>query len=209
MAFRAVPLDKVAHDGRSGSAHGEIVSGNYFSVLGVQPYAGRLLAASQEIGSVAVLGFDYWQREFVADVNVLGKTILIQDTSRVIIGITPPEFFGMRVGESADIYLPSTPGKAAGGTNAPTLDWVMAIGRLKPGVTPKQARESLRPALQQIHKESQVPEVEQRQVMDHIVLYSAAQGLSSLRYRFSLPARILMCVVGLVLLIACSNVANL
>src|SRR5262249_8814180 len=93
--------------------------------------------------------------------------------------------------------------------NAPTLDWVMAIGRLKPGVTPKQARESLRPALQQIHKESQVPEVEQRQVMDHIVLYSAAQGLSSLRYRFSLPARILMCVVGLVLLIACSNVANL
>ena len=209
MAFVSVSLDDVRHDGHAGSAHGETVSGNYFDVLGVQPYAGRLTATEEELGNVAVLGFNYWQREFGARKTVLGKAILVQGTSRVIIGIAPPEFFGMRVGESADVFLPSSPGKESSGANGPVLDWVAAIGRLRTGVTPAQARSALKPVLQEIQKESQIPPVEQHQVMDHIVLSSAAQGLSSLRYRFSLPARILMCVVGLVLLIACSNVANL
>ncbi|HEY6252866.1 MAG TPA: ABC transporter permease [Candidatus Angelobacter sp.] len=209
MAFVPVSLDDLVHDGRSAAARGEIISGNYFDVLGVQPYAGKLRPAGQDLGNSVILGFNYWQREFGANADVLGKTIQVQGAQCTVIGITAPEFFGMRVGEAADVYLPSSPGKSVGITNAPSLDWVTAIGRLKTGVSLAQARSSLQPVFQEIKKESQIPEVEQQQVMDHLLLTSAAQGLSALRHRFSLPARILMGVVGLVLLIACSNVANL
>jgi predicted permease len=209
LAFVPVSIDEVVHNSRSGSARADVVSANYFSVLGLQPHAGRLIAADEECGNVVVLGFDYWLREFNADRTALGKTIVVQGTPRIIIGITPPDFFGVRVGEAADFYLPSSPGKAMGDSDAPALDWVTVIGRLKPGVSSTQAVSALQPIFQQIQAESKIPAVERRQVMDHLVLTPAARGLSALRSRFSLPGRILMCVVGLVLLIACSNVANL
>jgi predicted permease len=209
MAFVPAQLDDVAHDGRSSSVRAEIVSGNYFNVLGLRPLAGRLVAQEQELGSVAVLGFDYWRREFGADAAVLGKNIVVQGKALTVIGITPQNFFGMKVGEAADFYLPLAPNQALNPAKGPSLDWVLAIGRLRQGVSPAEAKAALQPVLRQIQAESDIPVVEQRQVMDHIVLTSAARGLSSLRSRFSLPARILMCVVGLVLLIACSNVANL
>jgi predicted permease len=209
IAFVPVPLDDVVHDGRSGSANAEVVSENYFNVLGLRPFAGRLIAQKQELGHVVVLGFDYWQRELGADTAVVGKTLVVQGTPHTIIGTTAPEFFGMRVGESTDFYLPVSPGRAPAGTTAPSLDWVEVIGRLKPGVSLTQALSALQPTLEQIKAESGVPQIEIHQAMDHLVLTSAARGLSALRSRFSLPARILMCVVGLVLLIACSNVANL
>jgi predicted permease len=209
LAFVPISLDEVAYNGRTGSAHAEVVSANFFSVLGLRPLAGRLVATDQELGNTVVLGFDYWRREFAADRAALGKTILVQGEPHTIIGIAPPEFFGMRVGEDADFYLPARPGRAPNGSMAPVLDWTLIIGRLNPGVSSEQAQSALAPVLQEIRAESQIPGVEQRQRMAHLVLTSAAQGLSSLRYRFSLPARILMCVVGLVLLIACANVANL
>ncbi len=209
IAFVPVPFDDVVYNGRSGSASAEVVSENYFNVLGLRPFAGRLVFQKQELRNVVVLGFDYWQREFGADAAVLGKTMLVQGTPHTIIGITTPEFFGMRVGENADFYLPVPSGRTPAGSNAPSLDWVEVIGRLKPGVSETQALSALQPTLELIKTESGVPEIEIHQAMDHLVLTSAARGLSALRSRFSLPARILMCVVGLVLLIACFNVANL
>lgn len=208
LAFRSVVLDDLSYNGQSNSAHAEIVSQNYFKLLGIQPYLGRLLPTDQELGNVAVLGFDYWRHELGAKTSVLGKTIQVQKTPRTIIGIAPSGFFGMRVGEAADLYLPQAPGKLGAGSNL-ALDWVIVIGRLKPGTSRAQAIGALQPILKQIQSESDIPAIEQRQVMDHMILTSAAQGLSYIRYRFSLPARILMGVVGLVLLIACSNVANL
>jgi predicted permease len=209
MAFVPVSLDQVVRNGRSGSASGEVVSANYFSLLGLRPYAGRLVVTDEDCGNVAILGFDYWLREFNADPKALGKTVVVQGSPRTIIGITPPEFFGMRVGEAADLYLPSSPGKAMNNSNAPALDWVTVIGRVKPGMSSAQALSALQPLFQQIQQESQIPAASRRQVMDHLVLTPASRGLSALRTRFSLPGRILMCVVGLVLLIACSNVGNL
>jgi predicted permease len=210
IAFVPASLDDVAHDGRSGAARAEIVSTNYFQVLGLRPFTGRLVCQEAEAGSVVVLGFDYWRREFAGSAAVLGKTLVVQGKALTVIGITPPEFFGMKVGEAADFYVPLRPGKELSSTSgSASLNWVIVIGRLKPGVEAAQALPALQPVLQQIHRESRVPAVEQHQVMDHLVLTSVARGLSALRFRFSLPARILMCVVGLVLLIACSNVANL
>jgi predicted permease len=209
MAFVPVSLDDVAYNGESSSARAEVVSANYFNVLGLHPYVGRLVATDEESGNVVILGFDYWQREFGADTKAVGKTLVVQGRAQTVIGITPPEFFGMRVGESADFYLPRSPERTLVNSNTQDLDWVEVIGRLKPGVSPTQALTALQPTLQQIKTESELPEIEIHQNMDHLVLTSAARGLSALRHRFSLPARILMCVVGLVLLIACSNVANL
>lgn len=207
LAFVPASLNDVVLNGRSGSAESEIISENFFSVLGVQPFVGKLIFQKEELGNVVVLGFDYWQREFNGDNAALGKTILVQGTQRTVVGITQPGFFGMRVGEAADFYLPTA--TTSGERNNLALDWVMVIGRLAPGVTSEQAFSALQPVFSQIKAESNIPAIEQAQDMDHLVLTSAARGLSSLRYRFSLPARILMCVVGLVLLIACSNVANL
>jgi predicted permease len=207
LAFVPASLNDVVLNGRSGSAESEIISENFFSVLGVQPFVGKLIFQKEELGNVVVLGFDYWQREFNGDNAALGKTILVQGTQRTVVGITQPGFFGMRVGEAADFYLPTA--TTSGERNNLALDWVMVIGRLAPGVTSAQAFSALQPVFSQIKAESNIPAIEQAQDMDHLVLTSAARGLSSLRYRFSLPARILMCVVGLVLLIACFNVANL
>src|SRR5258708_185478 len=208
LAFIPVALDDVAHDGQSGSARAEVVSANYFTVLGLRPFAGRLMPADEERGHAVVLGFDYWRREFAADVSVLGKHLIAQGAPYTIIGIAPYGFFGLRVGEAADFYLPSPPGKGTN-PNIHALDWTQVIARLKPGVSPTQAFSALQPELEQIQRESHLPKVEIHQMMDHLIFTPAARGLSPLRYRFSLSARILMGVVGLVLLIACSNVANL
>jgi predicted permease len=209
LAFVPVPLDDVTFNGRLRSAQGEVVSENYFNVLGVRPFAGKLVFQREELGNVAILGFDYWQSEFNGDKAALGKTIIVKGTPHTVVGITPPEFFGMRVGEAADLYLPASPERALDHPNGLTLDWVTLIGRLKPGMSSTQALSALQPAFEQVKAESQIPAIEQRQAMDQLVLTSAARGLSALRHRFSLPGRILMCVVGLVLLIACSNGANL
>jgi predicted permease len=209
IAFVPRDLDDVVHDGRSGSGHAEIVSQNYFTVLGVRPFAGSLDCQQDEAGNVVVLGFNYWRREFGAEPGAVGKAMQVQGKPVTIIGIAPPEFFGMKVGEEADFYMPSPARRQQNGSSGPALDWFLMVGRLKPGVSLAQAASGLQPVLREIQTQSDVPAVEQRQMMDHLVLTSAARGLSGLRHRFSLPARILMCVVGLVLLIACANVANL
>ncbi|HYL94124.1 MAG TPA: ABC transporter permease [Alphaproteobacteria bacterium] len=214
LAFVPVTLEDVVHDGQSVRVRAELVSGEYFNVLGMRPFAGRLLSPDDARGTdgnpVVTLGFDYWRREFGADPKVIGKTMQLHGKAYVVTGIAPPEFFGVVVGESADIYVPLPSGRLLRDSNAPVLgDWVAIMARLKPGVSANQAQAGLEPAFRQIRAESQIPEVEQRQMMERLVIAPAAQGLSFLRDRFSLPARILMGVVGIVLLIACSNVANL
>jgi predicted permease len=195
---------QIAWNGATSAARGDAVSGNYFSVLGVRPFAGRLLAPGDDqmpSGSpVVVLSFNYWNSAFNADAGVIRKTISIKNLPYTIIGVTRPEFFGMAVGKSPDVYLP---------LGDPSKTWVTIFGRLKPGISYAQAQADLEPLFQQAFKQSTIPAIEKPQGMARIVLTPAARGISDLRAQFSLPARILMAVVGLVLLIACSNVANL
>jgi predicted permease len=125
-----------------------------------------------------------------------------------LIGITPPEFFGTKVGELPDFYMPLN------STILPTQDywqaqWVTILARLKPGVSIAQAQAGLDPLLREIEKTSTLPLITRDENFAHVLVIPAARGLSDAREKFSPPARILMIVVGLLLLVACGNVANL
>ena len=221
-------------------APGELVSGNYFAVLGVNPYIGRTFSPEDERppgNDVAVLSYGYWRERFAADRAVIGKTIQIQSHLFTIIGVTPPGFFGIQVGEAPAIRIHLTtaarlwPPKKDERGNSNYLDdprlnmlhtnWLQLVGRLNPGVSFQQAEASLQPLNKQIRREeaellnwrseglymslSDREKFLQRQ----IAVSSAARGFSWLRQSFSSPLVALMALVGVVLLIACSTLANL
>jgi predicted permease len=221
LAFSGVAPYEVTHSNRTTLANGELVSGNYFAALGVRPFAGRLLTDADEHRPPAlVLSFDFWKHEFDSDPSAIGKTLSfgdqadasragsVQRHSYTVIGIAPPDFFGAEVGESPDFYFP------LGVANVPSQDywqspWVTILARLKPGISIAQAQAGLDPLLQEVEKTSTLPEIEREENFAHVLLTPAARGISQVRAKFSLPARISMIAVGLLLLVACANVANL
>jgi predicted permease len=198
------------------SASGETVSANYFSVLGVRPYLGRLIVPQDGDGAaaspVAVLSYAYWQRAFAANPAVIGQAISLENSDWSfdplqnhvyrIIGVAPPGFSGVEVGRNPDLYLP-----APNSSDSPAF--VTIVAHLKPGISPTQARASLAPIYQETVRDSRLPAVEKQQDMAGLVVEPIAHGLSRVRDKFGLAAQIAMAVVGLVLLIACVNVANL
>ncbi len=198
------------------SASGETVSSNYFSMLGIRPYLGRLIARedgdSATASPVAVLSYAYWQRQFAADPAVIGQTISLANSGWSfdplqhqvyrIIGVTPPDFSGVEVGIDPDFYLP-----APNSGDSPAF--VTIVARLKLGISLAQARASLAPIYQEIVRESKLPALERAQDMAGLEIQLIPRGLSRVRDKFGLAAQIAMALVGLVLLIACVNVANL
>ncbi len=212
LAYTANLFDyQVGSGGTSNPARALLVSGNYFSLLGVRPYVGSVFNSSDTRaapGTEIVLGFNYWRREFHSDSAIIGRTISLtgKKSAFTVIGVAPPEFFGTEVGVVPDFYLPFDPNTA---TSASSQYWVKILGRLKPGISPAAAESALASLYPEIVKLSNLPEVEVHQAMDHIVVTPAARGLSDLRQQLSLPGRILMAVVLGILLIACVNIANL
>jgi putative ABC transport system permease protein len=214
LAFAPVHFLRESTDGLSAGVRAQLVSGDYFSLLGVRPYAGRLLEPDDDRGAfgnqVAVLSYDYWRREFRSDPAIVGKMVPLHNMTYTVVGIAPPEFQGMVLGEPPDFYLPLKAGRPIESSDPYSPgEWVTMVARLRPGVSSQQAQAALQPLLPKIADDAGLPEVERKQVMARLVLNGVARGVSSLRERYSLPARILMAVVMLVLLIACSNVANL
>ncbi|MGB6385856.1 MAG: ABC transporter permease [Terriglobales bacterium] len=211
LAFTPAAQYEISRNGQTAPAQGEIVSGNYFTVLGVQPYKGRLFTAAEDRASsgtpTVVLSFEYWKRAFDADPAIIGRVLPLNHLLYTVVGVTPPGFFGTEVGKSPDFYLPL--GSHLSPEEQSRAHWVTIIARLKPGVSRTQAEAGLEPLFQQITQASSIPEVELREFFERLVLIPATRGLSEFRAQFSLPARVLMAVVGLVLLIACTNVASL
>ena len=221
LAFSGIAPYDVSHSSQTISAEGELVSANYFTALGIRPFAGRLFSdGDQHLSATLVLSFDFWKREFDSDPDVVGKALSFggqTDASRtgsaptrsyVIAGIAPPGFFGADVGQAPDFYMP------LGAADLPSQDYwqthgVTILARLKPGVLIPQAEAGLDPLLHEVEKTSSLPEIERDENFARVVLTPAARGLSKARTEFSLPARILMIVVALLLLIACGNVAHL
>ena len=202
--------------------HCDLVSGTYFSVLGVTPALGRLLTDDDDrapgSGPVAVISYGWWKRRFAADPSVIGKTVQFGTKEYTIVGVAAPGFFGTAVGQSPDFWIPLSMEKEVSpgwnGLEDKFFQSLYIIARLKPGVTTAQASANVNLLFKQILRSEYVgPQPSQKELtrIEHasIELNSVARGLSQLRGQFTLPLEILMTIAGLVLLIACANIANL
>jgi predicted permease len=202
-------------------AHVQLVSGEFFDVLGVKPVIGRAFTAEEDkspgANPVAVLSYGFWERRVTGDRAVIGKTLRIGGGLFRVIGVAPPGFRGMLVGNDIDAWLPITmQAQALPGrdylTPRDTL-WLQVMGRLRLGIPVEQAQAGVNVELQQILREwaADAPTEKQRRdiLNQKITLRAGARGASRLRGEFSDPLRLLMAMVGLVLLIACANIANL
>ncbi len=201
--------------------HAQLVSGTYFQLLGVQPELGRTLLgkddASEGDHPVAVVSQSFWKRRLDRDPNVLNRKVKLASTVFTIVGVAPPEFFGTKVGESPDIWVPMSMVRSLHPTwDAYRQNFTQSLdvmGRLKPGVSLAQATTNVNLLLQQITQGFPDANLSQKNLdklhKTHVPLTPMANGLSSIRGQFSEPLQILMAVVALVLLIACANIANL
>jgi predicted permease len=227
LCRRLVPAS-VSVDNRTERLQAELVSGNYFSMLGVKPAIGRVFNSQEDDQiyqghPVVVLSYDYWVSRFARDPGVIGKKILVNDSPMTIVGVSAAGFSGIDPAQSPQIRVPvlmkpvMTPEWNWLHMDNRRARWVQVFARLKPGYTIESARAPLQGLFTQIRAyESTLPAAKEwskysrdRFMKGELLLTSAAMGYSSLRNDFSTPLVVLMCMVGLVLLIACANVANL
>ena len=214
----------LGYKGQTDRANAEIVTGNYFDVLGVRPRLGRLLTAEDDrtpgAHPVVVLGFGFFQRKFGADPNVLQSTVLVNGYPMQVVGVTQPGFQGIEVGGATDVFVPVMM-KAQATPTWNSLEsrrdcWLQLFGRLKDGIDGKTAQSSLEPLYKQIltlEVQTLPPDIPNLRTsflqQKKLKVEPASTGVSSLRDSAEKPLYVLMGMVGLVLLIACANVANL
>src|SRR6266850_2189204 len=201
-------------------AWGHLVSGNYFSVLGVTAMRGRVLTPEDDAPNAppaAVISDRYWQQQLNSDPAIVGKTLILNGTNFTVVGLTPPEFFGGRVRRPPDFWLPLSFHPQIELRKSYLDDgeayWLMLMGRLKHDVRIEQAQASTNLALRQLLSDqagSKLNEDRQRGIQNtYLQFVEGAQGISGLRSAYSRPLRTLMAIVGMVLLIACANVGSL
>ena len=207
--------------GEARYAKGLWVSGDFFHVLQMNPEAGRLFAKSDDHKGCGVQGVvlsdAFWQREFGGRVDVLGRTLLLDGLPFQIIGVTPARFSGLEVGFTFDVALPLCSEPALQGdkpwTNDATTWWLAAIGRLKQGWTVERATTQLNAAAPGIFAATLPPSydaaVREKYLKFRFRVLPAATGVSELKANFAAPLLVLLGISGLVLVIACSNLANL
>ncbi len=187
-------------------------------MLGVEPYLGRFFSdeGDKTPGATpeAILSYNFWTRRFATDPTAIGKTIHLNGYPFTVAGILPPGFFDVEVGSAPEIWIPM----AMQAQLFPGSDrlrqwgafWVNIMARLKPGVSEQEAQAATEVLSQQIYQEAPGLSPGLRNFSkQRVQLHPSSKGLSSLRQQFKQPLLILMAVVGLVLLIACANVANL
>jgi predicted permease len=203
-------------DGQMEEVLGQRVSGNYFALLGINALLGRVFNSADDTvpgqggpnGLVAVISYKYWTQRFGRQPAVIGKVVQLGNQPVTIIGVTPPDFYGLAPGIEFNFTIPLM-SVGAERLSAKEGWWFQAVGRLKPDVPVEQARAELDTIFQAYMDETNMNAEARREVFNRIDLRSASKGLNSLRQQFSRPLQALMAIVALVLLIACANVANL
>ena len=203
--------------GQADLARTEYVSADYFTGLGIPPSAGRLIAPGDDragAASVAVISFALSQRRFGGPENAPGQSILINNLPFTVIGVAPPEFFGADPDRPPDIYVPmhanlllDNRDYSAESYLDPMYDWVVPMARLRPGVSAMQAQAALDGPFSEWARSANP----KRRAEDapRLVVREGSGGLDGLRRRYSKPLYILLTLVGLILSIACANIANL
>jgi putative ABC transport system permease protein len=227
LARRLMPAS-ISVDNETERVSAELVSGNYFTMLGVGPAVGRVFNSQEDDQvynghPVVVLGYDYWMSRFAGDRGVVGKKVLINDHPMTIVGVSAKGFAGLDPAQAPQIRVPilMEPTMAPEWTwfkpNDRRVRWLQVFARLKPGYTPETAQPQLQGLFMQIRQhEMTLPGARnwsdyiRKQFMTATLAVEPADvGYSGLRNDFSTALVVLMCMVGLVLLIACANVANL
>ena len=190
----------------------EYVSGNYFAMFGVNAFAGRVLTPADDTPSappVAVMSYAAWQRHFGSDPSVIGATFDLDQVPFTIVGVAPPFFFGDTLrSDPAELWIPALKNSWVDRQT----EWLYIMGRLKTGVDPAFVQSRLTVELQQwLHANQDVIPADERSgiARQHIGLTPAGGGVDRLREAYSAGLRLLLTLSGLVLLIACANIANL
>ena len=215
----------ISFDGRTERVSGELVSGNYFQVLGVAPAAGRLFTQQDNLTEgghpVAVLGHGFWKARFAEDPGVIGKTMAVNGHNFTIVGVSQEGFDGVEQGVATQVYAPvmmkpqMTP--LWNDLDNRRSRWVNVIGRLQPGMTVEKAQAALQPffhsLLEQEVREAAfantTPYARQEFLKMTVEVMPASQGRTNLRRNAERPLLVLTAIAGFVLLIACANVAGL
>jgi macrolide transport system ATP-binding/permease protein len=216
FAYKPAGNVNVLIKGEAELAKGEYVSGDFFRGLAVSPAAGRLIGPDDDragAAPVAVLSMGYSQRRFGDAASATGQSILIDNVPFTVVGVAPPEFFGVDPAEAPHVYLPMRARPAAdvaGGRvfTDPNYYWVEMMGRLAPGVSLAQAQTALAGPFAQWVASTATTD-RQRANLPALRLAEGAGGLDSLRRQYSKPLYVLWAMVGLILAIACANTANL
>ena len=212
----------VTGGGQTERANGELVSGNYFEVLGVHPALGRVLTPEDEgapgANPVVVLSYSYWTRRFGSDPGILNKPLNVNGTPLTVVGVSHSGFTGIQIGQLPDIFVPITM-KARMTPNWDGLNdlkdhWVAIIGRTRAGMTRTQSEAGLLPVYRSIleTESSQMGlsvATRGRFLQKQILLDEGSHGRRILQHDAQRPLLVLMAMVGLVLVIACANLANL
>jgi len=213
FAVSDFPLRQAVLRGRGSfrAVKGSIVTGNYFRVLGVNAHAGRVFTENDDRPAappVIVLSDAFWNREFARSASALGQVLDINGAKGTVIGVVPPEFFGETVGTVPDFWVPISFQPLfmpADWLSAPSHSWLSMLGRLHPGISARQAQAALDPLYRRLAGLTVT-----RLDRDHRVqLQSASRGIAELEQRFGRPLWVLIGISALVLLMACSNLANL
>ena len=210
----------VVFDGEPEVVNAEVVSGNYYSVLGVSAFAGRTFdpEIDRNPAPVAVISHAYWKRRFGSDPGVIGRSFRWNGRGFTIIGVTPPEFHGVVPGTLPDVTLPlSMAGEILDGPAWLTSDsrfWLEVMGRLRPGYTIERAQAEVATIYSRVTQaeaeHSRGNEFRRQRILaQRMPLEASGNGFDFLRFRFAEPLRLLMGIVALILLIACANLANL
>lgn len=211
----------MASGGEARYASGLWVSGDFFTVLGVGATLGRVLTTADDHtgcdGAGVVISHGFWQRELGGQPAVVGRTLTLERRPFTILGVTPPSFYGVEVGRSFDVALPICAEPLLTGENS-VLDkgdswWLAVIGRLQPGWTREQAASHLQSISPGIF-DATVPAAYRADSAKtyqafKLTALPAASGVSTLRRDYETPLYVLLAISGLVLLIACANIANL
>ncbi len=203
--------------GQATSASTEYVTGGYFRGLAVPPAAGRLIDSADDrpgAAAVAVISFATSQQRFGTPSSAIGQTILVDNVPFTVIGVAPPEFFGVDPAEAPDLYLPLHANLLVDGARAARMYpdgnfyWIEMMGRLRPGVSMAQAQIALAPRFHDWVAATATTGGE-RAKLPALMLNPGAAGLGSLRRQYAKPLYVLLAMVGLILVIACANIANL
>jgi macrolide transport system ATP-binding/permease protein len=219
FTYRPIVARRDGPQTQARSVMGEFVSGNYFRTFGLRPQVGRLLTDSDDIrgaAPTAVMSYETWQHEFAGDAAIVGTTFWVNTRAVTVVGVAPRGFYGDRLTSTPpDFYLPIETMPMLANVpyvHDPTTVWVYMVGRVKPGVALGPLQQKVSAVVRQAFAEQKEFSTEQgKKVLPkvHVVLTPGGAGIQTMQEEYASHLHLLMWISGLVLLIACANIANL